>query len=71
MELLLLGHFALIQSRVVSCAGVHQTAVVVVLVRFDPADVEFSIGAIITVLHRRTIISHKQNKPVGVHAVNL
>lgn len=50
VELLLLGRFALVQSRVDS-AGIHQAAVAVVLVRFDSADVELSVSAIKTVLH--------------------
>lgn len=61
MELLLLGCFALVQSRVVSSAGVHQTAVAVVLMRLYPSNVQLSISAIITVLHQRTVIIHRQN----------
>lgn len=75
VELLLLGHFALVQCRVGSSAGVHQTAVAVVLVRFDSTDVEFSIGAIITVLHQKTIIHQEkntnQNHRLCAYALNL
>ena len=53
MEFPLLCQFALIQSRVESTEGVHQTAVAVVLVRFDSTDVELPIGAIKTVLHTK------------------
>lgn len=62
MELLLLGYFALIQAWVESSTGVHQTSVAVVLVRLDSTDVDLPIGAIITVLHHRTAIIHKQNQ---------
>lgn len=72
MELLLLGCFALVQSRVNASAGIHQAAVAVVLVRFDSADVEFAAGSIITVLHQRTIIILRQKHiTVCVCAVNL
>lgn len=66
MELLLLGLFALVQSRLVSSAGVHQTAVAVVLMRFYSSNVQLSISAIITVLHQRTVIIHRQNMTVSV-----
>lgn len=68
---LLLGYFALVQSGVESSAGVHQTAVAVILVRFDSTNVDLSIGAIITVLHQRRIIIYKQKISQFVHAVNL
>lgn len=72
MEVLLLGQFAVVESWVDSSAGVHQTAVAAVLVRFDSADVELSIRAIITVLYQRTIIIHEQTKTtVCVHMVDL
>jgi len=62
VEFLLLGYFALEQSREDSRAGVHQTAVAVVFMRFDSADIELSISAIITVLPNRRLLRHKKKE---------
>lgn len=72
VKLALLGHVALVQSRVDPSAGVRQTAVTVVLVRFDPTNVEFSVGAIITQLWQQTRMNPSQPKtPVGVDSSSL
>lgn len=59
MEVLLLGHLALIQSWITSCAGVHQTAVAVVFVRFNSTNVDLATGGIVTELQERRIVECK------------
>lgn len=69
MVLVLLRRLALEQARLGSGAGVHQATVAVVLVRFDPADVELTIGAIVTALCREDDVQpwseQRPGKPLG------
>lgn len=70
VELLLLGYFALVQSRVCCSARVHQAAVAVVLMRFDSTNIELSTGAIVTTLQPKTT-DYQQTNWITLHAASL
>lgn len=67
--LVLLRRLALKQARLGSRAGVHQATVAVVLVRFDPANIELTVGAKVTVLCQEDDIQpwseQRSGEPLG------